>query len=65
LGSYLLGIMPEAEADYARFHLEVVGCRYCRANLSDLKAQEAEKTAVVQTRRRKYFQSSVGLLRPE
>ena len=45
------------------FHLEVVGCRYCQANVADLKNQEAEIRAVVEDRRRKYFQSSVGRLR--
>ena len=62
LGSYLLGAVPNAMADYVTFHLEVVGCRYCRANLDDLKNQQAEEPRVVETRRRKYFQSSAGYL---
>ena len=64
LGSYLLGVLSKAPGDYVRFHLEVVGCRYCHANLTDLKQRQAEKDEVVQKRRRKYFQSSVGHLRP-
>ena len=36
LGSYLLGVLPEEAARYLEFHLEVAGCRYCQANLSDL-----------------------------
>ena len=64
LGSYLLEALPDELADYITFHLEMVGCRYCQANLLDLKQQEAESPGVVQTRRRKYFQSSVGHLRP-
>ena len=63
LGSYLLGALPEDEAHYVRFHLEVIGCRYCQANLTDLESRQAEKDEVVQTRRRRYFQSSVGRLR--
>jgi len=63
LGSYLLEALPDDAADYVTFHLEVVGCRYCKANLADLERQEAEAPEQVQTRRRKYFQSSVGHLR--
>ena len=63
LGSYLLGILPDDDARYLAFHLEVAGCRYCQANLSDLKSQQAEAPESVQQRRRKYFQSSAGRLR--
>ena len=63
LGSFLLGAVPEDAADYVDFHLDVVGCRYCRANLADLERQQAESQEAVSTRRRKYFQSSVGHLR--
>ena len=63
LGSFLLGAVPEDAADYVDFHLDVVGCRYCRANLADLERQQAESQEAVRTRRRKYFQSSVGHLR--
>jgi hypothetical protein len=63
LGSHLLGVLPDDDARYLAFHLEVVGCRYCQANLADLKSQQAEPAADVQQRRRKYFQSSAGKLR--
>ncbi len=63
LGSYLLEVLPDELADYITFHLEVIGCRYCKANLVDLQRQQAEAPQEVQTRRRKYFQSSVGHLR--
>ncbi|MBN2578419.1 MAG: hypothetical protein JXB10_05460 [Pirellulales bacterium] len=65
LGSYLLKALPDDLADYITFHVELVGCRYCRANLHDLDAQLAEDQKAVQTRRRKYFQSSAGYLRRE
>jgi anti-sigma factor RsiW len=65
LGAYLLGVLPDDAARYLAFHLEVAGCRYCQANLADLQDQQAESTAVVQERRRKYFQSSAGKLRRE
>jgi hypothetical protein len=63
LGSYLLQALPEQIADYIAFHLEVVGCRYCLANLADLQAQQKENREVIQLRRHKYFQSSAGYLR--
>ena len=64
-GSYLLGVLPDEAADYAEFHIQVAGCRYCQANLIDLKNRQAETEEVAQTRRRKYFESSVGHLRRE
>jgi hypothetical protein len=63
LGSYLLGALGKDFAEYIGFHLQVVGCRYCQANLADLERQQAEAQQAVQARRRKYFQSSAGLLR--
>jgi len=64
LGSYLLGALPDGMAAHVAAHLEVVGCRYCRANLADLERQQAESPDAVHTRRRRYFQSSAGYLRP-
>jgi hypothetical protein len=63
LGSFLLGATEKEVGDYVSFHLEIVGCRYCQANLADLKRQQAEAQQTVQARRRKYFQSSAGYLR--
>ncbi len=63
LGSYLLGTLSAATAAYIEFHVQVAGCRCCQANLTDLEAQQAEAEEVVQSRRRKYFQSSAGYLR--
>jgi hypothetical protein len=62
LGSYLLDAVPDTLADYIAFHLKVVRCRFCQANLADLEQQEAEVPDVVQNRRQKYFQSSAGYL---
>ena len=61
LGEYLLGTLSDEEANYIRFHLEVVGCRYCQANLADLQAAVANQES--QPRRQKYFQTSAGYLR--
>ena len=63
LGSYLLGTLAEAEAGYVAFHVGVVGCRYCRANLTDLERQRAETEQTGRDRRRRFFQSSAGYLR--
>jgi hypothetical protein len=65
LGSFLLGALPDDVADYIGFHLNVVGCRYCQANLADLKNQQGERRDAAETRRRKYFQTSAGYLRKE
>jgi hypothetical protein len=62
LGSYLLGVLDPDLAHYVTFHLEVVGCRSCQANLEDLRTQQTERADTVDSRRRKYFQSSVGRL---
>lgn len=63
LGSYLLGIFDPEHTAYLKFHLEVVGCRYCNASVEDLKAQHAAAGAQeIETRRTKYFQSSAGYL---
>jgi hypothetical protein len=69
LGSHLLGILPEEEADYIRFHVETIGCRYCQANLDDLKSQQAAAAKDAHgeqatRRRKKYFDSSAGHLHP-
>ena len=63
LGSLLLGVLDDAHANYLRFHLEVIGCRPCQANLADLQAQQVEVASLSDSRRRRYFQSSAGKLR--
>ncbi len=64
LGSFLLGILDDSQADYIRFHLSTIGCRVCNASLEDLRTQHAaaEDVAATESRRRKYFQSSAGYL---
>jgi anti-sigma factor RsiW len=63
LGSFLLGALAQEQADYIAFHIEKAGCRFCRANHDDLKAQQEGANDAVATRRKKYFQSSAGYLR--
>ncbi|MBN2021414.1 MAG: hypothetical protein JW809_01350 [Pirellulales bacterium] len=62
LGSALLGALSDTEAAYVAFHVEVVGCRLCRANMIDLARRQSEAPDAAQSRRRKYFQSSAGYL---
>ena len=63
LGSYLLGALSDDARQFIAFHLEVIRCRLCSASLADLEAQQAAAGGEVEARRRKYFQSSAGLLR--
>jgi len=61
LGGYLLETLPAEQATYIEFHLLTVGCRRCQANLQDLEdhASQAQESP---GRRRKFFESSAGLL---
>ncbi len=62
LGAYLLGALEESHARYVKFHIESIGCSYCRANLEDLRRQNDEAVETVAARRTRYFQSSVGFV---
>ena len=62
MGSYLLGVLDDAQADYIRFHLDVIACRLCHANLEDLRQRQAESEDLIVVRRKKYFDSSAGYL---
>ncbi len=62
LGSYLLGVLPDEEAEYLEFHLQTIGCRYCQANLADLQQRQQESNDSRTARRQRYFQSSAGYL---
>lgn len=59
LGAYLLGTLEEPWPEYVAFHLDRLGCSFCRANLDDLKARDAEDQ---QTLRRRIMESTVGFL---
>lgn len=60
LGSFLLGVLEEPWRSYTQFHLDVVGCPMCVANLADLQSEEDTRTPADQER---MFQSSVGFLK--
>lgn len=62
LGASLLGTLDDDRADYVAFHVRTLGCRYCAANLADLRAA-ATATPTDAARRRRYFESSAGAFR--
>jgi len=62
LGAYLLGTLEPPLEQHIRFHVEVVGCRPCGANLDDLRARQAQADQASRTRRQRYFHSSAGYL---
>jgi anti-sigma factor RsiW len=57
--AYLDGHVGDAMRNYLEFHLATIGCRYCAANLDDLRSSD---DAAAQSRRAKIFQTSVGRL---
>ena len=71
LSQHVLGVLEDDASAYIRFHIEEVGCRYCAANLDDLRQAQtaASQTAVSQggsdatVRRQRFFQTSAGHLR--
>lgn len=64
LGSYLLGVLDEPWNGYTQFHLDVVGCSMCLANLDDLASEEEqEKSQGKAGEAERMFTSSVGFLR--
>ncbi|MCC7292409.1 MAG: sigma-70 family RNA polymerase sigma factor [Phycisphaerales bacterium] len=63
LGAYLLGVLEEPWKSFTQFHLDVVGCPVCVANLQDLQAEEDTLRTGANTER--MFASSVGFLKPQ
>jgi hypothetical protein len=65
LGSFLLDAVDPELAAYLRFHLDVVDCPFCQANLADLKAKTAQPSTAAQHRRNRFLTSSQHLLGDE
>jgi hypothetical protein len=61
LGSFLLGALDTGFQDYIEFHLNTVACSFCSANLADLQHRQ-ESAPKAQQRRKRFFESSAGLL---
>lgn len=64
LGSFLLDALDPDLAGYIQFHIEVVECPFCYANLEDLKAQSQAPRAS-KSRQHRILQSSQHLLGEE
>ncbi|MEW4489547.1 hypothetical protein AB1L42_15805 [Thalassoglobus sp. JC818] len=64
LGSMLLGVAEPDLEEYIQFHIQVVGCRVCLANLLDLKEKQSQG-ADDSGRPQRYFESSAGLFRSQ
>jgi RNA polymerase sigma factor (sigma-70 family) len=61
IGGYHLGTLDPAWRDYVDFHLNTLGCRFCLANLDDLK--QSEDRANLDSLRQRVLQSTVGFLK--
>jgi hypothetical protein len=62
-GSYLLEALDPAQAEYLTFHLDVIACPFCQANLADLEGRVTPRgTPASKTRQSRIFQSSRHLL---
>ena len=61
LGGFVLGTLDKELTQFVEFHVRTVGCRLCSASLADLE-QAADSKSDSSGRRRKFFQSSAGLL---
>ncbi len=57
VGGYLLNTLEKPWHDYVDFHVNQLGCRFCKANLEDLKLQSAAAPRVLVDR---IMQSTVG-----
>jgi len=61
IGAYMLGSLEADWQDYVAFHLDKLGCRFCRANLEDLKKQN--ETGQASALRDRILNSTAGFLR--
>jgi hypothetical protein len=62
LGSYLLDALDPTYAEYITFHLQVVVCPFCCANLADLRGKAAQPSPTAKTRQKRIYHSSRHLL---
>jgi hypothetical protein len=62
LGSYLLDALDPEHAGYITFHLDVVECPFCRANLADLRGKAEQPAPTAQSRHKRIYHSSRHLL---
>ena len=62
LGSALLDALDPELSAYITFHIDVVECPFCQANLADLKAKTTQPSTATQHRRNRILKSSQHLL---
>jgi RNA polymerase sigma factor (sigma-70 family) len=60
LGRFVLGTLEPAWQSYVDFHVNKLGCVFCRANLDDLRKQSEEQPRALYSR---VLQSTVGFFR--
>jgi hypothetical protein len=60
VGAYALAALDTDWSNYVAFHVEIVGCEVCLANLDDLKR---EKGTATETMKERFFASSIGFLK--
>lgn len=65
MGSFLLGVLDDQHADYIQFRVDVLKCPFTIALKTDLEIQQSESEDTSVKRRKKIFESSVGLLSPK
>ena len=65
LGGLLLDVLEADLADYLAFHIEVVECPFCQANLADLKGKTEAATPAALSRHARFLNSSRHLLPPK
>lgn len=60
IGAYLLGTLDEEWNKYVDFHVNTLGCKFCRANYEDLKAQSSKSQG--NKLRARIMESTAGFL---
>lgn len=63
LGKFSLDLLPADWEEFVRFHVEVLGCTFCAANLEELT--ESDTTDEADSFHKRLFSSTVGFLRPQ
>lgn len=63
IGGFVLQALDPDLLDYIEFHLKVIGCPYCQANLDDLAKKQAETEEPNKRRRQRIVESSAGIMR--
>jgi hypothetical protein len=62
LGSYLLDALDPDLSKYITFHIQVVECPFCQANLADLQTRATQHPSTIASRQNRILKSSQHLL---